>query len=491
MYYHQLLEQCMKMLQEMLRKRERHEEIVSICGKLLTVSQEETWYSYQIQAYLDMKKTDMAYRTYEQAVRILVDQLKHPPSQELMNLFSSLNKRVDKSLETIKEIREILYDEIEAGKAYYCSFPSFIDAYRLAGRLMQRNGQSSFLILCTITDERGNAIENHKKLEKISEQFQETLITSLRSSDLVTRYNMSQYLLLLNGIVREDCSLVTTRIERNFRKKGISGNYYINYYISSVLDKPPLSMMTESHYYQVHHAEKLYEEMIRQAKPEETETKPMETLELEIETPQYVSPIDFESLWEINPDVVGWIQIDGTQIDYPILYDEEDNEKYLHTDIEGNDSVSGAIYLDADDTPDFTSLHNVIYGHHMKNGNMFKDVVKYKEQDFFDAHRDITIYLPEEEIQLKAFACTYTEPDGIRRKTQFKTQEEFQAYVKGMTENADISEEPEYPVEQLFSLVTCSYEFQNARTILYCYPVSDTLQETKVFLEKVSEHSGN
>ena len=247
MYYHQLLEQCMKMLQEMLRKRERHEEIVSICGKLLTVSQEETWYSYQIQAYLDMKKTDMAYRTYEQAVRILVDQLKHPPSQELMNLFSSLNKRVDKSLETIKEIREMLYDEIEAGKAYYCSFPSFIDAYRLAGRLMQRNGQSSFLILCTITDERGNAIENQKKLEKISEQFQETLITSLRSSDLVTRYNMSQYLLLLNGIVREDCSLVTTRIERNFRKKGISGNYYINYYISSVLDKPPLSMMTESH----------------------------------------------------------------------------------------------------------------------------------------------------------------------------------------------------------------------------------------------------
>ena len=47
----------------------------------------------------------------------------------------------------------------------------------------------------------------------------------------------------------------------------------------------------------------------------------------------------------MNPDVVGWIQIEGTQIDYPILYDGEDNEKYLHTDIEGNDSVSGAIYL--------------------------------------------------------------------------------------------------------------------------------------------------
>ena len=245
------------------------------------------------------------------------------------------------------------------------------------------------------------------------------------------------------------------------------------------------------HYYQVHHADKLYEETIRQAKPEETETRPVETLELETETTQYVSPIDFKSLWEMNPDVVGWIQIEGTQIDYPILYDGEDNEKYLHTDIEGNDSVSGAIYLDADDAPDFTSLHNVIYGHHMKNGSMFKDVVNYKEQDFFNAHRDITLYLPEEEIRLKAFACIYTEPDGIRRKTQFKNQEEFQTYVKDMTEGADVSAEPEYPVEQLFSLVTCSYEFQNARTILYCYPVSDTVQETKVLLEKVSEHTGN
>ena len=247
------------------------------------------------------------------------------------------------------------------------------------------------------------------------------------------------------------------------------------------------------HYYQIYHSNKIYDELARQAretKPGITESEIMESESMAQETVDpmvtgirnvedelpYTSPIDFESLWNINPDVVGWIQIEGTQIDYPILYDGHSNEKYLHTDMEGKESVSGAIYLDMDDTPDFTALHNIIYGHHMKNGSMFKDVVKYKNQEFFDNHRDITLYLPDREMKLKAFACIYNEPDGIRRKTKFQSQQEFQDYIKKMTDGSCVYVEPEYEVEQLFSLVTCSYEFQNARTILYCYPVPDTLQ---------------
>ena len=63
------------------------------------------------------------------------------------------------------------------------------------------------------------------------------------------------------------------------------------------------------------------------------------------ETEGYISPIDFDALQERNPDVVGWITIPGTNIDYPILH-TDDNETYLHQDIDGNESVSGAIYLD-------------------------------------------------------------------------------------------------------------------------------------------------
>ncbi|MDO5416305.1 MAG: class B sortase [Lachnospiraceae bacterium] len=199
--------------------------------------------------------------------------------------------------------------------------------------------------------------------------------------------------------------------------------------------------------------------------------EPETTTEPETEA-AYVSPIDFEELWKINPDVVGWITIPDTKIDYPILQ-AEDNETYLHTDIDGNDSVAGAIYLDFEDESDFSSLHNVIYGHHMKNGSMFKDVVKYKEQPYFDQHSDIYIYTPDREIHLKALAALYTTPDGIRRKTSFRSEEEFDAYVEQMTGKAITSAEPVNPVGKLYSLITCSYEFQDARTILYAYEVDE------------------
>lgn len=194
--------------------------------------------------------------------------------------------------------------------------------------------------------------------------------------------------------------------------------------------------------------------------------------ETEPEKPPYVSPIDFEALRAINQDVIGWIRIPDTPIDYPILQGE-DNEQYLHTDIEGNDSVAGAIYLDFEDEPDFSSLHNILYGHHMKNGTMFKTIVYYKEQDFFDQHRDIYIYTPEREIHLKAFAALYTSADGIRRRTRFYSGRALDDYVRKMTEGAMVKVTPEGPVNKLYSLITCSYEFTNARTVLYAYEVEE------------------
>lgn len=198
------------------------------------------------------------------------------------------------------------------------------------------------------------------------------------------------------------------------------------------------------------------------------ETEP----EVQPEPEPYRSPIDFEALWAVNKDVIGWIRIPDTHIDYPI-FQGRDNEQYLHTDRNGNNTVAGEIYLDFEDAPDFSSLHNILYGHHMKNGTMFKDIVYYKEQVFFDSHRDIYIYTPEREIHLKAFACLYTTPDGIRRRTRFYSGRALDDYVRKMTKKVVTQAPPEGPVNKLYSLVTCSYEFTNARTILYAYEAEE------------------
>ena len=162
-----------------------------------------------------------------------------------------------------------------------------------------------------------------------------------------------------------------------------------------------------------------------------------------IKETEYVSAIDFAVLDSQNPDVVAWIQIAGT------------------------------IFLDYADRADFSSLHNVLYGHHMKNGSMFKDISRYKDQGYFDQHSEIILYTPEREIHLKALAAVCTSPDAIRRKTEFASGEEFASYIQQMTAGASASAPIEGTIVRLYSFVTCSYEFNNARTILYAYEAAE------------------
>ena len=243
--YRENLGECMEVLYRLLAGQGREKEILPICTSLLSVVPDEKWYLLQIRAFLSMKEPTLAYRVYEEAVKVMVDTLGRQPSPEFISIFRSINKNPEKSLETIGNIREMLDDRVVPGRAYYCSFPSFIDAYRVSGRLMQRNRCLSFLILCTVTTSRGHIIKNKSKLEKISGQLKEAIMESARSSDMMTSYSLSQYLLLLNGITREGCSIVTGRIDQKFRQFNASSNYMVNYYVSSIKDVPPLSAITE------------------------------------------------------------------------------------------------------------------------------------------------------------------------------------------------------------------------------------------------------
>ena len=171
-------------------------------------------------------------------------------------------------------------------------------------------------------------------------------------------------------------------------------------------------------------------------------------------------------------ETVAWIQIPGTQINYPVVQGK-DNDYYLHRDLNGQKSTAGTIFLDYADRADFSSLHNVLYGHHMKNGSMFKDISRYKDQGYFDQHSEIILYTPEREIHLKALAAVCTSPDAIRRKTEFASGEEFASYIQQMTAGASASAPIEGTIVRLYSFVTCSYEFNNARTILYAYEAAE------------------
>lgn len=186
---------------------------------------------------------------------------------------------------------------------------------------------------------------------------------------------------------------------------------------------------------------------------------------LEARLAPYLSPIDFEALSAVNPDVIAWIRVPGTAIDYPIVY-TNNNETYLHTDFEGNSSIYGAIFLDFASKPDFSGHHNVLYGHNMKNGSMFAAVNQFKDFEFYQNHQELVIYLPDREIHLEPIAVFPVRAEGWIRSTHFTDEEEFQTFVNRFLELSRHGDRPDEPIERIYTLVTCSYEWEDTRTLL-------------------------
>lgn len=104
--------------------------------------------------------------------------------------------------------------------------------------------------------------------------------------------------------------------------------------------------------------------------------------------------LSFDELRKINPDVVGWLTIGGTQIDYPIVRGEN-NFYYLNRDVFGESSLAGALYMDSRNSPDFSDIYTIIYGHHMENHLMFGDLDLFKDKEFFEKNQTGSILLPD------------------------------------------------------------------------------------------------
>lgn len=90
-----------------------------------------------------------------------------------------------------------------------------------------------------------------------------------------------------------------------------------------------------------------------------------------LEEPKESNPIDFASLWNLNPDVYAWIDVPGTEISYPVLQSAEDISYYLEHTIEGEKTLPGAIYSENYNSKDFSDYNTILYGHNMRNGTMF------------------------------------------------------------------------------------------------------------------------
>ena len=151
--------------------------------------------------------------------------------------------------------------------------------------------------------------------------------------------------------------------------------------------------------------------------------------------------VDFESLLELNGDVIGWIYVPDTKIDEPILKGEN-NDSYLKTDIYGNYSNAGTLFIDEINDENFTDQNTIIYGHNMKNGSRFHYVKYFLEKDFFEEHPYIYIYLPDGSIHVyQVYVSRILDAYSELYQKNIDYQTYTQTFMKGARQTREISDE--------------------------------------------------
>ncbi len=182
------------------------------------------------------------------------------------------------------------------------------------------------------------------------------------------------------------------------------------------------------------------------------------------------TPEDTESLAELmalNPDVVGWITIDGTHIDYPLLQGKDDME-YVNLDVHKEFALSGSIFLSCMNSRDMTDNYSLIYGHHMENGGMFGDVLEFLDKEYFDKHLTGTIYLLGSTIPIDIFACVKTDAADNMVYNISQQEEDVSTLLEYIEETAvqyrDLGLNAQ---EKLVGLSTCEEAITNGRVIVY------------------------
>ena len=188
---------------------------------------------------------------------------------------------------------------------------------------------------------------------------------------------------------------------------------------------------------------------------------------------------DYEALYAKNHDFFGWLKIDDTVIDYPVMYVQNDNDKYLHTDFDGDRSESGELFMDGYCNPN--GLHYLIYGHHMFNGSMFGSLPKFDNTEYYNEHKIIHFNTRFEKGDYEIFAIFYSQIYDANDNTTFQyyecrnldDEQSYNYYVQNVKalSSIDTGITPHYG-EKIITLSTCNYHTQDGRFVVCARKIS-------------------
>lgn len=169
-----------------------------------------------------------------------------------------------------------------------------------------------------------------------------------------------------------------------------------------------------------------------------------------------------QSLNSAYTNAIGWLYIPNTNISYPVTQGR-DNEYYLSHAYDGSSLKAGTIFLDYRCENRFMNPVNILYGHSMKNGTMFAGVLNFADCSYFDSHRYGWLATPETVYRIDFFSCAKTDCND----ELYDGNTPISEWIPHICEKSVVLKETDYADNDRFiSLSTCSYEYQNARTVL-------------------------
>ena len=179
----------------------------------------------------------------------------------------------------------------------------------------------------------------------------------------------------------------------------------------------------------------------------------------------WMDEIDHVALLEMNGDYTCWLYCAGMNIDYPVVHGA-DNDRYLSTMFNGEKNASGTLFIDYRNLPDFQDPNTLIYGHHMRDGSMFKSITYYEDQAWFDSHPYMLLISGRETAVLELFAgCTASKRD-LCYEIALSDGDDLLALAAALREKSDFASGVEIrPGDRLVTLSTCAYAFEGARYI--------------------------
>ena len=176
-------------------------------------------------------------------------------------------------------------------------------------------------------------------------------------------------------------------------------------------------------------------------------------------------PVDFGALRQVNPAAAAWLYCPGTVIDYPVMR-ADDYGYYLRHLPDGSYNVNGSLFIDYNNAPDFSERLTVIYGHHMRSGQMFGSLKGYKRQPYYEKHPSMYLYTQDSGYRVDLlYGCVIAA--GEWRDRAFMFEANLNALLAYAARNTTFTSQARYaPGDRIVAMSTCSYEFDGARYVV-------------------------